>query len=59
MIFSGFIVLFTASSQAFGEGLFPGFSFAPIGGHTWIALLQDLFDVVIRSASGWPRSTGT
>lgn len=47
MIFSGFVVLFTGIVQAFGEGLFPGFSLAPIGGNTWIALVQDLFDVIV------------
>ena len=49
MIFSGFVVLFTAIVQAFGEGLFPGFSLAPIGGDTWIALVQDLFDVIVMA----------
>jgi Fe-S oxidoreductase len=47
MIFSGFVILFTGIVQAFGEGLVPGFSLAPIGGHTWIALVQDLFDVIV------------
>jgi Fe-S oxidoreductase len=47
MIFSGFVILFTGIVQAFGEGLFLGFSLAPIGGHTWIALAQDLFDVIV------------
>jgi Fe-S oxidoreductase len=47
MIFSGFVILLTGIVQAFGEGFFPGFSLAPIGGHTWIALLQDLFDVIV------------
>jgi len=47
MIFSGFVILFTGIVQAFGEGFFPGFSLAPIGGHTWIALAQDLFDVIV------------
>ncbi len=49
MIFSGFVVLFTGIVQAFGEGLFPGFSLAPIGGNTWIALVQDLFDVIVMA----------
>ena len=47
MIFSGFVILFTGIVQAFGEGFFPGFSLALIGGHTWIALAQDLFDVIV------------
>ena len=47
MIFSGFVILLTGIVQAFGEGFFPGFSLAPIGGHTWIALVQDLFDVIV------------
>ncbi len=47
MIFSGFVILFTGIVQAFGEGFFPGFSLAAIGGHTWIALVQDLFDVIV------------
>jgi Fe-S oxidoreductase len=46
-IFYGFIVLLTAIIQAFGEGLFPGFSLAPIGGTTWLALLQDVFGVLV------------
>ena len=58
MIFSSFIVLFTAIVEAFGSGLFPGFSLAPIGGNTWIALLQDVFAVVILAGLGlatWQR----
>ena len=58
MIFSSFIVLFTAIVQAFGSGLFPGFSLAPIGGDTWIAWLQDVFAVVILVGLGlaaWQR----
>src|SRR2546421_3473530 len=46
-IFYGFVVLLTAIIQAFGEGIFPGFSLAPIGGTTWVALLQDLFRVLV------------
>ncbi|TME48779.1 MAG: 4Fe-4S dicluster domain-containing protein [Chloroflexi bacterium] len=46
-IFYGFVVLLTAIVQAFGEGLFPGFSLAPIGGTTWIAFLQDVFGVLV------------
>ena len=55
MIFVSFFVLFTAIVQAFGSGLFPGFSLAPIGGRSWIALLQDVFAVVMlarRRAGG-------
>lgn len=58
MIFSSFIVLFTAIVEAFGSGLFPGFSLAPIGGNTWIAWLQDVFAVVILVGLGlavWQR----
>jgi Fe-S oxidoreductase len=46
-IFYGFIVLLTAIVQAFGEGIFPGFSLALIGGTTWLAFLQDLFGVLV------------
>ncbi len=46
-IFYGFVVLLTAILQAFGEGIFPGFSLALIGGTTWIAFLQDLFGVLV------------
>src|SRR5437868_1516118 len=46
-IFWGFVVLLTAVIQAFGEGIIPGFSLAPIGGNTWIASLQDLFGVLV------------
>src|SRR5256886_2025909 len=46
-IFYGFVVLLTAIIQAFGEGIFPSFSLAPIGGTTWIAFLQDLFGVLV------------
>jgi Fe-S oxidoreductase/nitrate reductase gamma subunit len=46
-IFYGFVVLLTAIIQAFGEGIFPGFSLALIGGTTWIALLQDVFGVLV------------
>lgn len=49
MIFSGFVILFTGIVQAFGEGFVPGFNLAPIGGHTWIALVQDLFDVIVMA----------
>src|SRR2546427_4061190 len=46
-IFYGFVVLLTAIIQAFGEGIFPGFSLPPIGGTTWIAFLQDLFGILV------------
>jgi len=46
-IFWGFVVLLTAIIQAFGEGVVPGFSLAPIGGTTWIAFLQDLFGILV------------
>ena len=58
MIFSSFIVLSTAIVEAFGSGLFPGFSLAPVGGNTWIAWLQDIFSVVILVGLGlavWQR----
>jgi Fe-S oxidoreductase len=58
MIFSSFIVLSTAIVEAFGSGLFPGFSLAPVGGNTWIAWLQDIFAVVILVGLGlavWQR----
>lgn len=47
LIFSSFLVLFTAIVQAFGAGLLPGFSLDAIGGDTWIALLQNIFSVLI------------
>jgi Fe-S oxidoreductase/nitrate reductase gamma subunit len=46
-IFYGFVVLLTAIIEAFGQGIFPGFSLALIGGDTWIAFLQDLFAVLV------------
>jgi Fe-S oxidoreductase len=58
MIFSGFGVLLTAIVQSFGSKLFPGFSLAPIGGQTWIALLQDIFAVIVLAGIGlaaWQR----
>lgn len=58
MIFVSFLVLTTAIVQAFGEGLFPGFTLAPLGGDTWIALAQDIFAVVMLAAIGlafWQR----
>lgn len=58
MIFSGFAVLLTAILQSFGSKLFPGFSLAPIGGQTWIALLQEIFALLILTGIGlavWQR----
>ncbi|MGH7118824.1 MAG: (Fe-S)-binding protein [Acetobacteraceae bacterium] len=58
MLLSGFVVLFAAIVQDFGSGLFPGFSLAPIGGETWLALLEDIFAVIILAALGlaaWQR----
>jgi Fe-S oxidoreductase/nitrate reductase gamma subunit len=46
-IFYGFVVLLTAIIEAFGQGIFPGFNLALIGGDTWIAFLQDLFAVLV------------
>lgn len=58
LIFAGFIVLFTAILEAFGSRLIPGFTLAPIGGNTWIALLQDLFALLVVAGIGlaaWQR----
>ena len=58
-VFTGFIVLFTAIVQSFGSGLIAGFSLAPIGGNTWIALLQDIFAVLILTGvamAAWQRA---
>ncbi|MDD9992135.1 MAG: (Fe-S)-binding protein [Rhodospirillales bacterium] len=58
MIFTSFLVLFTVIVQAFGAGFFPGFSLEPIGGHTWLAAVQEVFTVVIAAALGmaiWHR----
>ncbi len=52
MIFVAFFVLFTAILQAFGAGFIPGFTLAPIGGDSWIALLQDLFSLVMLVGLG-------
>ncbi|MBK5933617.1 Fe-S oxidoreductase [Rhodovulum imhoffii] len=52
LIFSSFLVLFTAILESFGSGLFPGFSLTAIGGETWIALLQNIFAVVITIGLG-------
>ena len=51
MIFSGFVVLLTAIVQSIGSRLFPGFSLAPIGGNSWLALLQDTFALVILAGT--------
>ena len=50
MMLAGFVVLSTAILQAFGAALFPGFTLAPIGGDSWIALLQDIFALVVSAA---------
>jgi len=58
LIFSGFVILLSAIVQAFGSGLFPGFTLRPIGGDTWIALLQDVFAVAIvvgLAMAAWQR----
>ncbi len=58
MIFTSFLVLSTAILQAFGSGLFPGFSLAVIGGDTWIALLQDIFALLMLiglAMAAWQR----
>lgn len=58
MILLSFVVLFSAIVQAFGSGLFPGFSLAPIGGESWIGLLQDLFAglmIVAVGLAAWQR----
>lgn len=52
MIFTSFLVLFTAIIQSFGSGLFPGFTLDPVGGQTWIALLQNVFAVIIMIGLG-------
>jgi nitrate reductase gamma subunit/ferredoxin len=58
MIFSGFLVLLTAIIQSIGSRLFPGFSLNAIGGRTWIAIVQEVFAVVILVGIGmaaWQR----
>ncbi|MGO4001488.1 heterodisulfide reductase-related iron-sulfur binding cluster [Pseudomonas fluorescens] len=58
MIFSGFIVLFTAIAQSIGSALFPGFSLDAVGGQTGIALLQEVFSILILVGIGmavWQR----
>ncbi|HYM49848.1 MAG TPA: (Fe-S)-binding protein [Candidatus Limnocylindrales bacterium] len=46
-IFYGFVVLLTAVFEAFLSGIFPGHDLGVIGGHTWLAFLQDLFGVLV------------
>ena len=58
MIFVSFFVLATAIVQSFGSVLFPGFSLAPVGGDTWIALAQDVFAIVMLTGvalAAWQR----
>ena len=58
MIFTGFLVLFSAIVQSFGSGLIPGFSLRVIGGDTWIAFLQDVFALVVVAGlalAAWQR----
>ena len=51
-MFFGFLFLLTAVVQAFGEGAASAFSLAAIGGHTWIALGQDIFALLLLVAVG-------
>ena len=58
LIFVSFFVLATSIVQAFGSGLFPGFTLAPVGGETWIGLLQDIFALLMLTGVGlavWQR----
>jgi len=58
MIFFSFFVLATAIIEAFGGGLIPDFTLAPIGGNSWIALLQDIFALVMLAGvalAAWQR----
>ncbi len=58
MIFTSFLVLFTVIVQSFGAGFFPGFSLEPIGGHTWLAAVQEVFSAIMAAALGmaiWHR----
>jgi Fe-S oxidoreductase len=52
IIFISFFVLFTATIDAFGSRLFPGFSLALVGGDTWIAFLQDTFSLLMLAGVG-------
>ena len=47
LIFSGFLVLLTALIEEAGKAVAPGFSLDAIGGTTWIALLQDVFELLV------------
>jgi Fe-S oxidoreductase len=47
LIFGGFVVLLTALVEEAGRLVAPGFSLDAIGGSTWIALLQDVFEVAV------------
>ena len=51
-IFYGFVVLLSAIFEAVLQGLWPGHDLSPIGGHTWIAFLQDLFGVLVLVGVG-------
>lgn len=58
MIFASFFILVTAIVQDFGSGLFPSFSLRAIGGETGIALLQDVFAIVMLTGvalAAWQR----
>ena len=57
-MFFGFLFLLTAVVQAFGEGAASAFSLAAIGGHTWIALGQDIFALLLLVAVASPPSSG-
>jgi Fe-S oxidoreductase len=46
-IFYGFVVLLTAILDALIQGIFPGHDLGPVGGHSWLAFLQDLFGVLV------------
>eukprot|EP01037_Dinobryon_pediforme_P010644 gene10644-10715_t len=52
IIFISFFVLFTATIEAFGSRLFLGFSLIPLGGDTWIGLLQDIFAILMLIGVG-------
>lgn len=52
IILISFFVLLTATVDAFGSQLFPGFSLAPVGGETWIAGLQDIFSLLMLVGVG-------
>jgi Fe-S oxidoreductase len=52
MIFVSFLVLLSVIVKTFGETLIPGFSLDPIGGETVIALMQDIFAVVMLTGVG-------